>query len=220
MTGSPDPSHPPSDPRPVVKRGGFISRAAQDRSVRVEFAVALLAGLVLFATGLYLWRRPHAPAESSAVDVAPPASSPASVASTPIASGGAAGSSPVALSDPRVLGCHDRGPKKTPADQCDHLASLEKALASAVEDAASCVPQSGSGGTIEYVADVSFSRHKVRVNLPRSGRSVRDRKVLVACGTAVERAMHALSLDGLGHQHARYSIAVTATYPGAPARGG
>ena len=102
---------------------------------------------------------------------------------------------PVTLSDPRVLGCHDRGSGKTPPDECDHLALMEKAFAHVIEQAATCVPDSASGGTIEYVADVSFARRKVRISLPRSGRSVHDRKVVRACAAAVREGMLATDLD-------------------------
>jgi hypothetical protein len=207
-----DQPYPPSDPRPAIARGGLVSRAAQDRSVRARLALALAAGLVLVASGLYLWRRPPAPADVLATEVT--SVSPLSVgdAGSPIVAVDAGSSSPVALSDARVVACHDRGPKKTPADQCDHVASIEKALANAVEESAACVPDSASGGTIEYVADVSFSRRKVSVILPRAGRSVSDRKVLSACATAVRSAMYHLPLEGVDHQHARYKISVTATY--------
>ena len=200
-----------------------MSRAAHDRSVRVQFAAALGVGVVLFAAGLCLWRRPHAPAGASVAqdDDAESASSARDGAPEPVVAVAveAGAPSPVTLSDARVVGCHDRGPRKTAPDQCDHLVSVEKALATAVEGAATCVPASVSGGTIEYVADVSFLRHRLSVTLPRSGRSVRDRKILGACATAVRGAMHALPLDGVDHQHARYQISVTATYRGS-ARGG
>ncbi len=65
---------------------------------------------------------------------------------------------------------------------------------------------------------MSFSRHRVRLTLPKSGRSVRDRKVITSCASAVREAMlEALptsALDAVAHQHARYEVAVTATYRG------
>jgi hypothetical protein len=188
--------------------------------MRVQLVIVLLVGLVLVASGLYLWRRPHAPAEASTAEE--PSASAASASAEPAASASvldAGTASPVALSDARVLGCHDRGPKVTPADQCDHLSTVEKALSDAVEQAAGCAAASASGGSIEYVADVSFARSRVSVTLPRAGRSVRDRKVLRACATAVRGAMQSLALKGVDHQHARYKISVTATYR-APAGGG
>jgi hypothetical protein len=120
----------------------------------------------------------------------------------------------VLLSGARVLACHDRGPKKTPPDQCDRLTPIEQALSSAIQQSASCVPVGATGSTIEYVADVSFLRHKLSVTLPHTGRTLRDHKVLSACSTAVRGAMQGLELDGVDHQHARYKIAVKATYRG------
>ncbi|MDP9002439.1 MAG: hypothetical protein M3O46_20295 [Myxococcota bacterium] len=212
-------SFPPSDPRPAVARGGVSSRRAKDLSFRAQLASALGLGLVLVAGGLYLWRRPSPPADRAGTDEASaPVSAPFDDAGMPIAVADAGSTSPVKLSDTRVLACQDRGPGKTPADQCDHVAPIEKALTSAVEHSAACVPDSLSGGTIEYVADVSFLRRKVSVILPRAGRSVRDLKVVTACATAVRTAMYAVVLDGVDHRHARYKISVTATYP-RPSRG-
>jgi hypothetical protein len=81
------------------------------------------------------------------------------------------------------------------------------------------VPPATSGATIEYVADVSFSRRRLSVTLPRAGRSVHDRKVLRACAAAVRGAMQVVSLEGVDHQHARYKFSVTATYR-SPTSGG
>jgi hypothetical protein len=206
--------HPPSDPRPTLGRDSLMSRAEQDRSMRVQLIAALVLGVAFIASGLYLWRRPRTPSDGSALEAAA-ASASASVgdaAGPPVAVAEAGTPPPVTLSDTRILACHDRGPKKTAPDQCDHLAPLEKALANAVEQSAACLPESVGGATIEYVADVSFLRHRVSVILPRAGRSVRDQKALVACASAVRSAMSAVELGSVDHQHARYKISVTATY--------
>jgi hypothetical protein len=220
-----EPSHPPSEPHPALARVGNLF-AAEDRPVRVQLVAALLLGLVLVASGLYLWRRPRS-ADASSADPAAATSTAGGAGAADDAGAFAAvpvvvdagGASPVSLSDPRVLACHDRGSKKTAPDQCDHVARVEQALTSAITQAAACVPSAAGGGTIEYVADVSFSRHKVSVSLPRAGRSVRDVKVLRACSTAVRGAMQGVALDGVDHQHARYKIAVTATYRGSTSGG-
>jgi len=180
--------------------------------VRVQLGAALALGVALVASGLYLWRRPHesidgansesAPAESPGFDAGPPAAAPVAAAA------------PLSLSDVRVVGCHDRGPRVTPADECDHLAAVEQALSKAIEQSVACFPTTADGATIEYLADVSFLRHKLRVTMPRAGRSEHDRKVVSGCGTAVREAIRALPLDGISHQHARYQIAVTASYRG------
>jgi hypothetical protein len=218
-----EPSHPPSDPHPALARAGSLF-AAEDRPVRVQLIAALLFGLVLVASGLYLWRRPHSSPDVASTE---PASSGASVpalavlgdAGVAMISPEAGSSGPVSVSEARTLACQDRGSKKTAPDQCDRLTSIEQALSSAINQAASCVPGSAGGGTIEYVADVSFSRHKVNVSLPRAGRSVHDRKVLKACSSAVRGALQGVALDGMEHQHSRYKIAVTATYRNAASGG-
>jgi hypothetical protein len=193
-------------------RGGAVSSAAQDQSLRAQLALALIVGVVLVASGLYLWRRPHASTEGASVEALASASAKSEEAGPPLAPTPPQSLAPISLSDTRVLACQDPGPRKTPADQCDHLAPIEKALANAVEQSSACVPDSLSGNTIEYVADVSFSRRKVSVLLPRAGRSLRDRKVLAACATAVRDALVAVALEGIDHRHARYKIALTATY--------
>jgi hypothetical protein len=210
-----EPSHPPSDPHPALTRAGAASSVAPDRPARFQLAAALLLGLVLVGSGLCLWRRPHTSSDAAAAPAPPPSAlaSVAVVAAPPAVDAGAPAA--VVLSDARVLSCHDRGPRRTAPDQCDHPAAVEQALSSAIERSASCVPPGAGGGTIEYVADVSFLRHRLRVTLPRAGRSIRDRKVLRACSAAVRGAIEGLKLDGMAHQHARYEIAVTATYRGA-----
>jgi hypothetical protein len=215
-----EPSRPPSDPHPALARAGSLL-GGEDRPVRIQLVAALLLGLVLVASGLYLWRRPRAPVDTSSADPSAPSASPVFAAGAlpgdagaTSASADAGGSSSVALSDARVLVCQDRGSKKTAPDQCDHVAPIEQALSSAIAQAGSCAASSGSAGTIEYVADVSFARHKVSVSMPRAGRSVRDRKTLKACSTAVRGAMQTVALDGVDHQHSRYKIAITATYKG------
>lgn len=211
-------SHPPSDPRPASSRAGFAGFPEQERPVYGEVVGAVLLGLLLIVAGLYLWRRPPSAAARSPEEAA----SSAAIASAVVAPGGTplgaaeiAPPSPVALSEVRVLGCHDRGPGKTAPDQCDHVASMEQALSRAVEHSAACVAEAGTSGspaTIEYVADFSFARQKVHVTLPRSGRSVHDRKVVGACAAAVREGLQGLALDGMDHRHARYRISVTATY--------
>ncbi len=203
-----EPSHPPSDPQPAMARSLRGDRSAEDRPGRAWLAAAFLFGMLLVAAGLYLWRRPPAPeTATSAVVVAAAADAGASPAVVDAGS-----PSPVTLSDVRVLGCHDRGPTKTPADQCDHLAPIEQALSRAIEQSAPCLPPSGADENIQYVADVSFSRHNLRITLPRAGRSVKDRKVVGACATAVRSAMQAVPLDGVDHRHSLYKLSVVATY--------
>jgi len=216
-----EPPQPPSDPRPFRARDGRSALPPlDDRLMRVQLAAALLLGVGLVGGGIYLWRHPRNVAAQEGDVSGPSDSASAAVIGPPPSSVEAGSARSIALSEPRILGCHDRGIKVTPADQCDHLARVEKAFSNAVEQSAACVPSSLSGATIQYVADVSFSRHKVSLILPRSGRSLHDHKVLLNCANAIRGAMATLGLDGIDHEHARYKISLTATYRPAPTTGG
>ena len=223
MAETREPSHPPSEPQPALLRADAGGGDPSDRPVRIQLFIALLLGLVLVATGLYLWRRPRAAPEASVADGAGDGG--ASPSSLALADGGVAAavaqveagsSSGLSIADPRVVSCHDKGTKKTAPADCDHLGDFEQALVRAVEQTASCVPESAGGGTIEYLADVSFARKKnaVSVTLPKDARSMKNTKALVACKTAVTRALHDVAIDGVTHNHQRYKISVVATYPG------
>jgi hypothetical protein len=209
-----DPSHPPSDPYPALVRARAARFGDETRPPRAQLVAAGLLGVVLLATGVFLWRRPHGPVGGEAGDGSGPLAAKVAPEGPGFQPGTDAGNAPdsVSLSEARVVACHDRGPKKTSPDDCDHLSGLEQALSQAIEQAASCVPQSDSGATIEYVADVSFLRHMLRISLPRAARSIHDRKVVAACAAAVRDALPASSLDAMNHEHARYRIAITATY--------
>jgi hypothetical protein len=208
-----DTSHPPSDPHPSFSRSRLPAVPADERPLRVQLVVALVLGIVLVATGL-LWRRPPASADGAAtegVTAFDDAGADEGAAHLAVAD---AAPPPVSVSDPRVLGCHDRGSKITAPEDCDHLGPVEQALSHAIAQAVSCYPATSDGATIEYLADVSFSRHRLHVILPKAGRSTRDRKVVSACAAAVREAIHGLALEGIDHRHARYEISITATYKG------
>ena len=49
---------------------------------------------------------------------------------------------------------------------------------------------------------------------PKEGRTMKNTKVVSACQSAVKGKLQAVSLDAIQHAHARYKIAVTASYPG------
>ena len=171
--------------------------------------VALLLGLVLVAIPLYLWRRPRA--ESIAVAVGDGGADPAT-AQVP---GPPPDDPKPTLGEAKSILCQDPGPKKTSPEQCDHVVEIEKALAKAIEESASCVPKDAGGGTIQYVADVSFKRKAINVATPKETRTMKNVKVATACQSAVKGKLQALALDPINHQHARYKIAITASYSGA-----
>lgn len=183
--------------------------AVADRPARLQMIVALLLGLVLVAIPLYLWRRPRA--ESIAVSAAADAAAPVDTSAAPAAPA----EDKVLVGEPKLLSCHDPGPKKTPTEQCDKVPDVERALAKAVEEAASCAPRDAGGGAVPYVAEVNFKKKSFAVVAPKEGRTLKSAKVAAACATAVKAKLAATSLDGVKHDHQRYKIQITATYPGA-----
>jgi hypothetical protein len=239
-------SHPGTPPPGSVRRSSAPPDpfGGVDRVARVQTIAAIVLGLVLIAIPLYLWRRPRsdAPPVTSAMATdgaagavgaaasapngkdgkdggAPPASS-ASAAPVPAAP-------PIVLSDAKIMECHDPGSKRTRPEDCDHLAAFEKSMATAISSAAACVPASAGGGSLVYVADVSFARKRKPIDLfvPRDGRGLRTAHgtpaVVKDCTAAVKRGLVGISLDGAAHAHQRYKVAITATYagssgPGAP----
>jgi hypothetical protein len=171
--------------------------------------VALILGLVLVAIPLYLWRRPRA--ESISVN-AGGADGGVLPAVTAASTGGT--DEKLVIGDVKILSCHDPGPKKTPPEQCDHVAELEKAFAKAIEESASCVSRDSGGGSIIYIADVGFKKKTVTVSTPREGRTLKSPKVAGTCEKAVKGRLSSLSYDTIKHEHARYRVSITATYPG------
>ncbi len=206
------PSHPPSEPRPIPGRPG--ADAGSDRPARVQLIAALLLLLVLVVVPLYLWRRPRAVVETEAPNAS------ASVAAATITSDEVARvekvhtKDGVTVTDAKVIGCHDRGSKRTAPSSCDHLPGLEAALSKAVLDAASCAPAGTPAGAIAFVVDASYGRHKspMKVTQGRDGTTMPP-KVVAACLAEVKRVLASAPLDQT-HAHARYRLEVDATYAG------
>jgi hypothetical protein len=169
--------------------------------------VALVLGLVLVAIPLYLWRRPRV---ESAVVISDADGGAAALAGVDARAPDDAGAG-LAITEPRVLECHDPGPGSTAPERCDHLVEFEKAFAKAIQDAASCT---NAPGSVPYVADVSFARKKqaVHVTVNKEGRTLRA-KSAPGCAAAVKKNLGAPALEGMKHDHARYKIVIVATYP-------
>jgi hypothetical protein len=202
-------SVPPSEPR--SSRASFDALDAQvDRPARLQMIVALILGLVLVAIPLYLWRRPRA--ESIAV-----ASGALDAGALPAVTGAAAtppSEDKLVIGEAKNLSCHDPGPKKTPPEQCDHVVELEKAFAKAIEDNLSCVTKDAGGGTIIFVAEVTFKKKLVSVATPKEGRTLKSPKAAAACEKAVRNRLAVLPFDTIKHDHAKSRVSITATYPG------
>lgn len=182
-----------------------------ERPARLQMIVALILGLVLVAIPLYLWRRPRA--ESIAV-----AAGGSDGGALAVSGNGVKGSEQIVIGDPKNVSCHDPGPKKTAPDQCDHVVDFEKAFAKAIEENASCVPSDAGGGTIIYLAEVSFRKKSVGLQTPSHGRTLKSPKVAGTCERAVSSKLKSVPLGGMKHDHVAYRVSITATYPGAVKR--
>jgi len=216
--------HPPSQP-PAPEPKAPTSRppplAGADNVARLQTIAAAALGLALIAIPLYLWRRPRS--ESPPVTSALTTQSPTSDAGPPDAS--ASVESPpgpvVSLSDPKVMECHDTGSRRTRPEDCDHLPAVEKGLATAITASASCLPSSAGGGTLVYMVDASFARkrHPIELTVPKDGRALKNAHgasataAIGGCLASVKDGLKSVALDGVAHAHARYKVAITATYP-------
>lgn len=205
---------PPSQPRPRGSRPGVDAGSGDEptlRPARAQLIALLVLGFVLVAVPLYLWRRPRVLPEPEAE----PLGQVSAIAAVPTSDAGLADAAGGGLrvGDVVVVACHDPGTTKTPPEKCDHLPELEKAIARAVTGAGACVPRTAGGGTVVYLADVSYVRKKQPVLLaaPAGGRTVK-RAIANACARAVGESLSAVELDAR-HLHQRYKLRLVATYP-------
>ena len=57
-----------------------------------------------------------------------------------------------------------------------HVVEVEKALAKAIEESATCVPKAAGGGTIQYVADVRLKKKSLNVTTSEGTPHVQERQ--------------------------------------------
>jgi len=174
----------------------------------------LIALLVLVALPIYLWRRPKpvpppeidAGSRSEIGDAAGPD------AAGPIAAPIDAGvSKRVMLAEPKINRCVPKGGGRVTSERCDHLTSLEDALARSIRENVACAPPMPSAYTVSFVLTVDFDRKKLHLWAGRSG-SLKKRNAvdLIRC---VEHAITPPDFSILAHQYAKYEINVIAAYP-------
>lgn len=224
QSGQKEPSHPPSEPRPLATRPG--ADAGPEGPGRFQLIVVLLLILVLVTIPLYLCRRPVAIPEDPAklgdvdastmttveIDGSPAtASNPSAPTSTDAGVTVPAG---MVLSEAHVLECHDPGSKRTAPKDCDRLPALEHAFAQAIADNAACVPPGSGGGSILYDLDASYQRKKqpVMLTLPHEGRTLKNAKAINACAAGVKKSLASVTPTDVAHAHSRYKIEIVATY--------
>ena len=212
----PSPEEPLSRLRPSSPSQRSIAATRRlDVLASAQTIGALALGILLFVVPLYLWRRPRSSQVPPRVDAALPDAAHDSAVAVAEARD-AAPLLPVRLADPHVLECHDKGARRTPSEQCDHVVAFEKALADAILASHECVPADAGAGSIEFVADLSFARHHnpVTVALPRGGRTFQSSKIVHDCTVGVRSRLSSLPVSQFTHAHARYKFSVVANYAG------
>jgi hypothetical protein len=174
--------------------------------VRLQIIIALVAGLILVAVPLYLWRRPRPESIPSADAAIADAGAPGDAA-PPVAPAPAA----VTLSAFTTIKCENPGPGKTSPERCDHVTFFEDALARAIRDNVSCAPTGKTATTVSLVFEIDFRRKKTNLYSGKSTSVKRTRtKELLRC---INRAMPTPDWGTISHQYVKYKINVVATYP-------
>jgi hypothetical protein len=208
MNRPPFTSSPPSQPSPYR----YLGRGGGERPVKLQLIIALVAGLILVAVPLYLWRRPRPESIPSADAAVADAGAPAP-ATTVIAFD--AGVTGISLSPFSTIRCENPGPGKTPPERCDHVTTFEDALSRAVRESASCAPASKSSYTVSFVLESDFRRKKVQLFAGKSSSIKREKaRELLRC---VKRAMPNPDWNVIPHQYSRYKVSVLASYPASDA---
>jgi len=206
-----------------LRRLGVGNGGGGERPLRAQLVVALVAGLVLIAVPLYLWRRPsgteHAAGDAGAAAVsAALAMEAGTISSTPLDAGKL--DERVKLAVPQRVRC-SAGPGATGQEGslCDNLGPLEQALSRAVLENVGCAPRGPKEGTINYVLTVDFAQRQLHV-FPGASGSWKGPQARRAT-QCVKRALAAPGWETLKHQYRYYQIAVLATYaPEQPAVAG
>src|SRR6202012_682965 len=149
-----------------------------------QLVIALVAGLILVAVPLYLWRRPRPESIPSADAALARAGAPAPATTVVAFDAGVTG---ISLSPFSTIRCENPGPGKTPPERCDHVTTFEDALSRAVRESASCAPASKSQYTVSFVMESDFRRKKVQLFAGKSSSIKREKaRELLRC---VKRAM-------------------------------
>lgn len=186
--------------------------------MRVQLIIALIAGLVLVAVPLYLWRRPK-PSKADAIDagadaLAIDAAVPVDAAGNALAAaldGSAVSTNDITLEKVRMVKCQRPGPGRTTPDMCDRQPFFEEALVKAVLENTSCAPKLPKGGSVSFALKIDYKKKTFHLWAGRSG-TIRGKRAapVIDC---VSRALPQPNWDTLGHQYTIYTIALQAVFP-------
>jgi hypothetical protein len=207
MNRPPFPSSPPSQPSPYR----YLGRGGGERPVRLQIIIALVAGLILVAVPLYLWRRPRPESIPSADAAVADAGAGDGASASSIVAFDAGPAVGVTISQPATIKCENPGPGKTPPERCDHVTYFEDSLAKTIRDNTACAPSSKASFTVSFVMETDFNRKKLSLLAGKSSSLKRAKALqLLRC---VKKAMPSPDWGTIPHQYVRYKVNVVATYP-------
>jgi len=215
MARTPRPSIPSLSGEPRHRRLGVGSGSSSDKPLRAQLVVVGVAGVILIAVPLYLWRQPSGrPAPTADASASSSAGRPTS-APMPVDAGAATApkvAERVKLGSAQRVKC---GASATNAriegSLCDALPAVEQALATAIKASVDCAPKRKEEGSINYVVSLDFTAKRFHVFPGASGswRGPQARKAT----DCVNRAFPQPDWGTIPHQYRYYWVAVLATYP-------
>lgn len=178
--------------------------------MRLQIIIALVAGLILVAVPLYLWRRPRPESIPSADAAVADAGAPETGTGNMIVSFDAGPSGGVTVGTPTTIRCENPGPGKTPPERCDHVTFFEDSLAKTLRDNVACAPASKASFTVSFVMETDFRQKKLNLFAGKSSTLKRAKaQQLLRC---IKKAMPTPDWGTISHQYARYKVNVLATY--------
>jgi len=217
MAGPSRPPFPSAPSDPSLRRLGVGRDAQRERPLRAQLVVALVAGLILLAVPLYLWRRP-----ASSEHVAPEASAPSASVRPLVVPVPLAQQADASLTEPervkigpiRRVRCGASRRRASSSEICDSLGVLEKKFVDAIEQTVDCAPRKEKGGSINFVLEVDFLRKSWHV-FPGASGDWRGPAARRAC-RCVSRAITVANWTSVVHRYGYYAVAALATYPPVP----
>lgn len=204
LMASTRPSFPaPSEPN--LRRLGTGSGG--ERPLRAQLVVAAVGIMLIVAVPLYFLRRPSP--SDSAIE-AHSASERSRLIRTAIEAG--APKQEVKIGVIQRLKCSAAFNKEgNEGTLCDRLTSLETQFEKAVKETAECAPNTGKGGSINYVLSADFNQKRLNL-FPGASGSWKGPQAKSAA-KCVLRALEATQWAEVPHNYRFYMLGLMANYP-------
>lgn len=195
----------PAPSEPNLRRLG--TGGGGDRPLRAQLVVAAVGIMLIVAVPLYFLRRPSA--SDSAVE-AHSAAERSRLIRTVIEAG--APKMEVKLGVIQRLKCSAAFNKEgNEGSLCDRLPPLEAQLEKAVKENVQCAPNTGKGGSINFVLSVDFNLKRLNV-FPGASGSWKGPQAKAAA-QCVLRALEAAPWGDIPHNYRFYMLGLMANYP-------